>query len=372
MLSYWEQTSFFAPADYAIIGAGFLGLFTAIELQKKYPAKRIVVVEKANIPFGASTRNAGFACFGSATELLYDAEKNGVEAMLQTVEYRCKGIEKIKQLFGVAAIDYDACCGYECISNTLHYSSILHEQIQQLNKQVQPIFNTPHTFKQATRKLSTLGLQNFDDLYENELEGGLHSGKLMQQLIQLASAKGIQILWNTEVKKIANLSNVIEVQLPTTTLLSEQIIVCTNAFTNTLLPQENITPARGQIFVTKPIDNLKMKGTFHFNEGFYYWRNIGNRVLLGGARNTNIESEQTTEMATTTTIQQKLVQFAQQHFVNFSTESIEYSWSGIMAFTENKMPLIKQVHPQITVAIGCNGIGVALTPVLAEKIAATV
>jgi len=60
------------------------------------------------------------------------------------------------------------------------------------------------------------------------------------------------------------------------------------------------------VLVTSPIKKLPFKGAFHFDEGFYYFRNLGNRVLLGGARNKAPEAEQTDEQVTTTLIQNEL------------------------------------------------------------------
>jgi glycine/D-amino acid oxidase-like deaminating enzyme len=74
------------------------------------------------------------------------------------------------------------------------------------------------------------------------------------------------------------------------------VIYCTNAFSSKFLKNENIIPARGQILLTEPIEGLKLKGTFHYDEGFYYFRNLGNRVLLGGGRNQDFKTEETTAL----------------------------------------------------------------------------
>ncbi len=66
-LSYWEQESFFKGIDVAVIGSGIVGLTAAIHLKTLEPHSRIVVLERGALPTGASTRNAGFACFGSLT-----------------------------------------------------------------------------------------------------------------------------------------------------------------------------------------------------------------------------------------------------------------------------------------------------------------
>ncbi len=73
MFSYWEQESF-SYYNHIIIGSGIVGLSTAIELKERRPDCRVLVLERGLLPTGASTRNAGFACMGSVTELLDDLE----------------------------------------------------------------------------------------------------------------------------------------------------------------------------------------------------------------------------------------------------------------------------------------------------------
>ena len=144
---------------------------------------------------------------------------------------------------------------------------------------------------------------------------------------------------------------------------------CINAFTHGLIPELNITPARGQVIVTSPISDLPLKGTFHFDEGFYYWRNLGNRILLGGARNTAFAEEETTDLSGSEKVKNALAVFLQQHLHPKYKYSIEYHWSGIMGFTADRKPYTGQVSDHVFAAIACNGMGVALTPVVAEKVA---
>ena len=54
-------------------------------------------------------------------------------------------------------------------------------------------------------------------------------------------------------------------------------------------------PARAQVLITKPIKNLQIKGTFHLDKGYYYFRNIDNRILFGGGRNLDFKTEETSE-----------------------------------------------------------------------------
>ena len=72
MFSYWEYKNWITDIDFAIVGSGIVGLNCALALREKYPSASILVLEKGILPQGASTKNAGFACFGSLSELLDD------------------------------------------------------------------------------------------------------------------------------------------------------------------------------------------------------------------------------------------------------------------------------------------------------------
>ncbi|MBQ0741417.1 FAD-binding oxidoreductase, partial [Aquimarina celericrescens] len=78
-LSYWEQHTWFDNVDFCIVGSGIVGLSCALQLRKKHPKAKILILEKGILPQGASTKNAGFACFGSASELLSDMKNHTKE-----------------------------------------------------------------------------------------------------------------------------------------------------------------------------------------------------------------------------------------------------------------------------------------------------
>ena len=71
-LSFWEINNWFTNVDYTIVGSGIVGLHCALQLRERYPKSKILVLEKGMLPQGASTKNAGFACFGSLSEIIDD------------------------------------------------------------------------------------------------------------------------------------------------------------------------------------------------------------------------------------------------------------------------------------------------------------
>ena len=106
-LSYWEQTAFFDQADVVVIGSGIVGLNAAIHIRERLPHARVLVLERGPLPSGASTRNAGFACFGSPSELLSDLHAHGPGATWGLVERRWKGLEALRQLLGDKGIGWE-------------------------------------------------------------------------------------------------------------------------------------------------------------------------------------------------------------------------------------------------------------------------
>ncbi len=369
MLSFWEKDSFYSDTDIAIIGGGLMGLWTALEIKKQSPSISVTILERSTTPLGASTRNAGFACFGSLTELLSDETNMGTNAMLEIVEMRYKGIEKIKSIFNSEQINLDECGGYEALG-PISWAGEINDRINYINQLLSSITGKANCFSNASNQMSSIGLKNFDHLIFNPLEAGIHSGKLVSALTQLAIEKGIRILNGMEIIGWGKMNDKILIESKNEkSIKANQLLFCTNGFTNQLLPLLKIDPARGQIILTAPIKGLCTKGTFHFDEGFYYWRNIGNRILLGGARNSDFLNEQTISFEGSDLIRTTLIAFLHNHLETAEPIIIEQSWSGIMGFTENKLPLYQRLDDSISAAIACNGMGVALTPIFAEKVA---
>jgi gamma-glutamylputrescine oxidase len=178
MFSYWENDFYFTNTHFLIVGAGFTGLWTALALRNKYPNKKILIVDQGIIPTGASGKNAGFSCFGSATELIAQAQLNGKEAMWQLTHKRFKGLQKINNTFSAASINYNNNYGYDCI--TKQDTELVMESLAWLNNDFFNLTGNKNTF--VLDKLSKHGIINFDAIVKNKLEGSLHPVKLLNQL----------------------------------------------------------------------------------------------------------------------------------------------------------------------------------------------
>ncbi|MBB3697867.1 FAD-dependent oxidoreductase [Flammeovirga yaeyamensis] len=358
MISFWEKESFM-QYHLIVIGSGIVGLSTAIEYKEKYPNKRVLILEKGILPSGASTKNAGFACFGSLTEICDDLENYSEEFVLQTVQKRYNGLQRLRQRVGDKNMDFYAYGGYELIcKEQLFYLNQLHE----VNDLLSPIFHQK-VFLERGFKTPRFGFDDHQvkELLYNPLEGQIHTGKMMTALLKIARSKDIEILTGIEVKQLNEESkNVLITTDKKLEFKAEQVAVCVNAFASKLLPQYKIQPGRGQVVITKPIQNLPIEGTYHYDRGYYYFRNVGDRLLIGGGRHLAYEAETTTEFATTTQITQPINELLKEVILPGVDFEIEQEWSGIMGFGDKKEPIIEKLSDKIAVGIRMGGMGIAI------------
>ena len=270
-------------------------------------------------------------------------------------------------------MDFDLCGGYELYDEIDKKSSKkLIQNIEYLNSLLQPITKTKQTFNLIDSKISDFGFGKTKHLIKNKLEGYLHSGKLVQALLQKVQSMGVQVFTGTEIKSTEKING--QIELTTNqhfNLIATQVLICTNAFAKDLLPELDILPARGQVLVTSDIAALPWKGSFHSDEGFYYFRNIGKKVLLGGARNKAFKQETTTQMDVTINIQKELERYLNKVVLpkQKGQYTIDFRWSGIMAMGSEKMPIIKEIEPNIFCAVRMSGMGVALAPIVGKSVA---
>jgi glycine/D-amino acid oxidase-like deaminating enzyme len=373
MLSIWEHQSF-TKFDFVIIGSGITGLSSALFLKQKYPNAKIAVLERGLLPCGASTKNAGFACIGSFTEKQYDLKLMGEDLFLQLIAKRVLGLKLLRDTLKDTNIDYQQHGGYEII--TQNQQAIDPDEIEHLNKVLYPIFNKA-LFQIQNNQIKQFGFNQVKQIISNSFEGQIDTGKMMSTLIDKVTSIGIRIITGCNVQEIEDLKTHVALkaqldlsnQLINIEFTCNKLLVCTNAFLKKWLPHEDIEPGRGQVLCTKPVADLKFKGVFSIEEGYYYFRNYQNRIIFGGGRNLDFDGENTTYFGLTDTIQNSLEYYLKEVILPDDNIEIEYRWSGIMGFGKIKHPIIKQISENVLAAGRLNGMGISIGMAVAQEIA---
>ncbi len=360
--SFWENETFFSNIDVCIIGSGIVGLSTAYYLKKINPQLKVVILERGILPSGASTKNAGFACFGSPSELLDDLKINTEENVFSLVGKRFQGLQLLRENLGDSNIDYKQTGGFEIFGKE---DAALYEEcvdkLDYLNEQIFKSTGIKNCFRKADEKIAEFGFANVEHIIVSTDEGQVNTGKMMAELLRIVQCLGVVILNGIDVQHFeTTASGVIIVCNNNFEVKTNKLLAATNGFAKKMLPELDVKPARAQVLITEPINNLKLNGVFHYDKGYYYFRNVGNRILFGGGRNLDFISEETTEFGLTEKVQQRLEEILQTVIIPETAFKVEQRWSGIMGVGAEKNTILKQLAPNIYCAVRMGGMGVAL------------
>lgn len=364
--SYWELKNWFSGVDYTIIGSGIVGLHCALSLKERFPESKILVLEKGILPQGASTKNAGFACFGSVSEIIDDLKSHSEEEVVQLVQKRWQGLQLLRKNLGDNALDIKPFGGYELFlqDDESGYNECL-QKMPFINEILKPIFRN----EVFTKQIDRFGFKNIKDyVLFNPYEAQIDTGKMMHALFEKVTSKGIMILNQIEVSRFNEVSNGVEIFFSEFGFKTKKVFFATNGFASKIINQP-VKPARAQVLITEPIENLDVRGTFHIDKGYYYFRNIDNRILLGGGRNLDFEGETTTEFGLTENIQNRLEVLLKEVILPNQDVKIEHRWSGIMGMGSSKRPIVEQISNNVYCGVRLGGMGVAIGSLVGKELA---
>ncbi|MBK9255015.1 MAG: FAD-binding oxidoreductase [Saprospiraceae bacterium] len=366
--SFWEKKYISGDTDVTILGSGIVGLSTAISLKEKFPSLKIKILERAPMPYGASTKNAGFACFGSVSELLDDIRTWGESNCAELVRLRWEGLQKLRSRVGDDIMEFSPEGGVEIYTEDLQ-SDEKHclDNITYCNDFIKNAIGLDGTYSISNNL-------NFPYFYSkmitNKHEGSINPIKMINRLTALALECGVEILNGIHVTEINKEQNVL-IADGNLKINYQTLCICTNGFTSQLLPELEVKPARNQVLITHPLQNLKWKGCYHFDRGYYYFRNYENRILLGGARNLDAEKEYTFSFGHTNIIQEALKSFLSKIHPGAENQ-IDQWWSGILGVGPSKMPVCRWVNDDIVAGVRLGGMGVAIGSRLGEALSSLI
>jgi glycine/D-amino acid oxidase-like deaminating enzyme len=364
--SYWEIKQYFRKYDLLVIGSGIVGLSAAISFKKKNKKAHVMILERGLLPDGASTKNAGFACFGSPGELLADLNSGNPLTVWETVAMRYEGLQILKKRLGEKNIGYEGFGGYELFPDKKKFELCL-QQIPILNQEIRHHLGLKNCYVDATSKIKNFA--HVQGVLKNRFEGQIDTGSMMHNLICYARQQGVTILNNVHVVSLLDSGTGVTVQSSAGDFTCSKTIVATNGFASQLIKINDLKPARAQVLVTAPINNLKLKGTFTFDEGYYYFRNINGRILFGGGRNLDVKKETTTVNSLNKRIQNNLEHYLQTMILPGKKYEVAHRWTGIMGIGKEKKPIIKFKSKNILVAVRMGGMGIAIGSWVGQKAA---
>ena len=368
-LSFWERESF-QTMDIVIIGGGIVGMSVAASIKDRFPRRQVTILERSSIPYGASTRNAGFACFGSLTEIASDIDLMGESSARELLFNRWLGLKITRERLKTYDIGFEDLGGFEIVEPKL-VSCV--DRIMDVNALVED-FLPDYIQIQSSGDQPGLRLNSDQKLVSMSQEGQVDTGKLLKALQRYCSTIGVEFLYGADVKDFyinygeTNIK-VSDAHRGDMELKAKQCILCTNAFSKSILPNLELNAGRGQVLITEPVYGLSFRGNLHIDEGFYYLRNVGDRILFGGGRNLAMEEETTTTFDLNDKIHHELDTMLSTILNINHPPKVEMRWSGVMAFGKNKLPIVRLQDDGLLIAIKMSGMGIALAGQIGEEVA---
>jgi gamma-glutamylputrescine oxidase len=147
------------------------------------------------------------------------------------------------------------------------------------------------------------------------------------------------------------------------------VILATNAYTPELVPSVTIQPTRAQMLATAPESRTLVDMPVYSHFGYRYWRQLATgEVLVGGWRDTTLETEKTLDAEPTPEIQERLELAARE--LGASAE-VTHRWAGTMGFTESGLPMAGPLEglPNVYICAGFTGHGMGFAFMSAKEVA---
>lgn len=367
--SYWESTEWLEGLDLIVIGGGIVGVSAALHAKSKRPNWKIAVIERDSFGGGGSTKNAGFACFGSMTELMHDRAALGDTEALTLLKKRIDGLKLLRKTLGDKAIGYQECGSLELIRKGTNYEMPDQVAFAEMNEWAEQATSSASTFHVAkANELNGIDGARIDGAVSSPLEGAIDTGKMILTLRSMAQKKGIRLLLGLNVKDWERGDGMHRVQVQRLSadggednlwVETPRVIIATNAFAKELMPSCDVQPQPNVVLVTAPIPALKFNRTVHMDAGYLYARNVQNRMLIGGGRHLGLEREEELVKALTSVLNTL--------FPETDGTPFEYKWTGLLGVGTTRNPIVKSVHPGCVIAVRMGGMGVAIGMQLGQE-----
>ena len=355
--------------DVAIVGAGYTGLVTALRLAEA--GVSVCVLDSGEPGWGASGRNGGQVIPG----LKYDpnelVEKFGVERGERLIETVGGAADEVFSLIRQYSIACDAKrSGWiqpACSSVSMKTLESRAGQWQKRGVAVELL--------DREAVIQRTGTQNYIGGWVDPRAGSLHPLNYARGLAKSALGRGVMIHSHSRVKQLRRIGP--QWQLTTAqgcTVNADRVVLATNGYTDDLWPglRQTLLAANSFIIATRPLSAQLRKTILPGGEVcsdarrllLYFKQDAQGRLLLGG-RGPFAEPCRASDWGH---LERSLVML----FPQLAGVPIEYRWSGRIALNQSVMPQLHEPQPGLSILLGYNGRGIAMSTTLGKHLAARI
>ena len=355
-------------ADVVVVGAGYTGLAASRQLARA--GASVVVIEREQVGWGASSRNAGQVLTGLKLEPAALLARFGERRARQLFDIASESIGRLETLIAEEAIgcEYARTGHIQAAFKAAHFDAFREEQ-----RLLARVFHHAVQLVPRAEQHAEIGSDAYHGLLVDERSGALNPARYVRGLADAAARSGVTIATGLGVTAMQRQPNGWRVQTTGGDVETRDVLVATNGYTNGASPalQRRFVQIGSYIIVTEPLDEgqataLLPRGRMAFDSKnflFYFRVTADRRLLFGGRAEFGRPNPDTTRRAAgilrkgMTTI-----------FPGLAAARIDYAWGGNVAFTRDQMPRAGRLD-DMYYAGGYCGHGVAMATYLGEQIA---
>ena len=356
----WPALDGDLTADVCVIGGGFTGVNTAIELAQR--GLSVVLIEARRIGWGASGRNGGQLIRGIGHEVEGFARYVGNEGVRYLQRAGIDSVELVRQRITENAIECDLRWGFCELANTpAQFAAFKDEQVSldELGYQHQTRLVGPELIRQQ--------VVNADGYAGGLIDmgsGHLHPLDLVQGEARLAASLGVRIFEQSPVLQIIH-GETVEVRCASGSVRAGSLVLGCNAHLDELEQQLSgkVLPAGSYIIATEPLSEERAAQLIPHNLALcdqkvgldYYRLSADRRLLFGGA--CHYSGRDPADIAAY--MRPKMLKV----FPQLADVRIDYQWGGKIGITANRFPQVGRLkqQPNVFYAQGYSGHGVNVT-----------
>ena len=355
-------------ADLAIIGGGFTGVSTAYHFSRRYPNKRIVLLEARTLANGASGRNGGLMLNWLAITGDY-----GPEMTARIYQTTNAGIELIEDIIKrhQLAVSYRK-DGSVTVYTSPQRAEAAHEEVEYYQS-----LGIPEQFLDSTELAKLLRLSGVYGAVYDPNSGQINGAQLVRCLRPVLQEQGVEIYENTPVLKIRE-DSTITLSTPEAEVQAKAIVLATNGYTSKLgYFRDALFPLHSHVFATAALteeqrEHMGWGQISGFSDDLdrisYTGMTPDGHLVFGGGSNQSyayLFNNRTVYPSTPgdgTRSFEKMRQTLRGYIPGSTALPVAYRWTGTLGITLHRNALmgVRGEHNNVYYAIGYCGHGVTL------------
>ncbi|MBW2216460.1 MAG: FAD-binding oxidoreductase [Deltaproteobacteria bacterium] len=362
-------------ANVTIIGGGVTGMASAYFIKKRFPEKRVIVLESEYIGFGSSGRNSGMGSTIFAHNVVALKKSLGVEKTASLWKHSFQAISLLDELVKENGID----CDYE--KNGLLVVAESEKEKWRLEKKVKAYeeIGAKMIWLDREQARSRIAGPDVRAAYYSPNDRTLNPAKLVRGMKGVAESLGVEVYEHSGCTRIEP-GPVITVYTSQGSIRTDSIVMATNAYPNPLgLFRNKITSCFIYDIVTEPLsqaqmDELNWSGRENLMGSkniFWAARFTADNRLLFTDDNPELYYDNDRDYSAVPMPFRRDYKMMIKKFPFLKGIKITHQWGGRIGITLNMMPAIGCTgkHGNIYYSMGYNGHGVAFSQLAGKTLA---